>query len=128
MADEVLKSIKQMSKERGISPDIFYSAIKEALLTVSDKYFDPDTDVQVEINKEKGEIQVYITKLVVKEVTDPVNEISWKDSLKYNSKTSVFPASRKFSSAPAARLTAKKQTAINNLFLNTVAYLGYDLL
>lgn len=86
MAEELLRSIKQMSKERGVSPDIFYSAIEEALVAVSQKYFNQDTDVQVEIDKNKGKIQVYVTKLVVKEVEDPCFEISWKDALKYDSK------------------------------------------
>lgn len=88
MAEELLKSIMQLSKERGISPDIFYSAIKEALLTVSKRYFDdePEADVQVEIDKERGDIQVYITKLVVKEVQDPSMEISWKEALRYDTK------------------------------------------
>jgi len=86
MAEELLKSIKQLSKDRGISPDIFYSAIEEALLTVADKYFDYATDVHVEIDKDRGKIQVYSTKLVVKSVEDPSTEISWKNALKYDSK------------------------------------------
>jgi N utilization substance protein A len=86
MAEELLKSIKQLSKERGISPDIFYSAIEEALLTVADKYFDHGADIHVEIEKERGKIEVYSTKLVVKEVEDPLTEISWKHALKYDSK------------------------------------------
>jgi N utilization substance protein A len=86
MAEELLKSIKQLSKERGISTDIFYSAIREALITVSQKYFNQDADVQVEIDKEKGKIQVYVTKLVVREIEDPSYEINWKDALKHDSK------------------------------------------
>jgi N utilization substance protein A len=86
MAEELLRSIKEMSKERGISPDIFYSAIEEALLTVADKYFDHETDVHVEIDKDQGKIEVYSTKLVVKDVEDAAAEISWKQALKYDSK------------------------------------------
>lgn len=86
MAEELLRSITEMSKERGISPDIFYSAIEEALLTVADKYFDHETDVHVEIDKDRGKIEVYSTKLVVKDVEDPAAEISWKEALKYDSK------------------------------------------
>ncbi|MCK4835253.1 MAG: transcription termination factor NusA [Candidatus Aminicenantes bacterium] len=84
MAEDLLKSIKQMSKERGISPDVFYSAIKEALLIVAQKYFDEGTDVHVDIDKEKGQIQVYTTKLVVKNVENQGTEIDWKKALKYN--------------------------------------------
>jgi len=86
MAEELLKSIMEMSKERGISPDIFYSAIEEALLTVANKYFEQKTDVHVDIDKDRGEIQVYCTKLVVKDIDDPSSEISWKEALKYDSK------------------------------------------
>ena len=86
MAEELLKSIKQLSKERGISPDIFYSAIEEALITVADKYFDHGADIHVEIDKDQGKIEVYATKLVVKEVEDPLTEISWKQALRYDSK------------------------------------------
>jgi N utilization substance protein A len=84
MTEDLLKSIKQMSKERGISADIFYSAIKEALLTVSKKYFEEGTDIQVEINQDKGLIQVYTTKLIVKNVKDPAFEIDWKEAIKIN--------------------------------------------
>ncbi len=88
MADELLKSIAQLSRERGISPEIFYSAIEEALLTVSKKYFEQeDSDyVKVEIDKKVGRIQVYTTKLVVKEVENPASEIDWKEALKHDSK------------------------------------------
>ncbi len=89
MAEELLKSIEQLSRERGISPDIFYFAIEEALLTVADKYFDHKADVKVEINREKGTINVYTEKLVVNDEPQDSSEISWKDALKHDSKAKV---------------------------------------
>jgi N utilization substance protein A len=89
MAEELLRSIKQLSKERGISPDIFYSAIEEALLTVADRYFDNQADIHVEIDKDRGKIDVYCTKLVVNEIEDPSSEINWKEAIKYDSKARV---------------------------------------
>ncbi len=89
MAEELLKSIKQLSKERGISPDIFYSAIEEALLTVANKYFHNEADIHVEIDKDRGKIEVYCTKLVVHDIEDPIAEIDWKEALKYDSKAKV---------------------------------------
>ena len=86
MADELLRSIELLSRERGISPDIFYSAIKEALLTVAENYFNQETDVHVEIDKDKGTIQVYSEKLVVDEIEDVDAEIIWKDALRHDSK------------------------------------------
>lgn len=89
MAEELLKSIKQLSKERGISPDIFYSAIEEALLTVANKYFHNEADVHVEIDKDRGKIEVYCTKLVVDDIEDPSAEINWKDAIRFDSKAKV---------------------------------------
>jgi N utilization substance protein A len=89
MAEELLKSIRELSKERGISADIFYSAIEEALLTVANKYFHNEADIHVEINKDQGKIEVYCTKLVVNEIEDPFAEIGWKGALKYDSKAKV---------------------------------------
>lgn len=89
MAEDLLKSIKQLSKDRGISPDIFYSAIREALITVANKYFQNEADIHVEIDKDRGKIEVYCTKLVVSEIEDPASEISWKEAIKYDSKARV---------------------------------------
>ena len=89
MAEELLRSIKELSKERGISADIFYSAIEEALLTVANKYFHNEADIHVEIDKDLGKIEVYCTRLVVNDIEDPIAEIGWKESLKYDSKAKV---------------------------------------
>jgi len=89
MAEELVKSIEQLSRERGISPDIFYSAIEEALLTVADKYFDHKAEVKVDINREKGTLNVYTEKLVVRDAPRDNSEISWKDAIKHDSKAKV---------------------------------------
>lgn len=89
MAEDLVKSIEQLSRERGISSDIFYSAIEEALLTVADKYFDHKTDVKVDISREKGTINVYTKKLVVNDDPLDTSEISWKEALKHDSKAKV---------------------------------------
>jgi len=86
MAEDLLSSILQLSKERGISPDVFYSAIEEALQTVSRKYFEEDDDIHIEIDRHQGKLHVYTTKVVVKEVSDPKTEIGWKEAIRHDSK------------------------------------------
>jgi N utilization substance protein A len=84
MSKELIETIKNLSAERNISQDVFYSAIEEALLSVAARYFDPNAEIKVQIDKNLGKINVYTKKLVVKEVQDPSGEIAWKESLKYN--------------------------------------------
>ncbi len=89
MAEELLKSIEQLSRERGISPEVFYTAIEEALLTVADKYFDHKADVKAEIDREKGTINVYTKKLVVNDEPQDTSEITWKEAIKHDLKAKV---------------------------------------
>jgi len=84
MARELIETIKKLSRERNISQDIFYAAIEEALLSVALKYFDPHADIHVQIDKDAGQINVYARKQVVKEVTDPSLEVTWKEALNYD--------------------------------------------
>jgi len=84
MAEDLLAMIRQISKERGLDIHSFFSAIREALLIVARKYFDDGSDVHVELDEARGEIEVYVKKIVVKEVQDPLNEISWKDAVQIN--------------------------------------------
>lgn len=89
MAEELLRSIKQLSRERGIEPEVFFSAIKDALLIVAKKYFSSDKEIFVNLEPEKGEISVYIKKLVVNEVKDPSSQIAWKDAIKIDPEAQI---------------------------------------
>jgi len=86
MAEDLLKNILQISKERGIDPEISFAAIQEALLVVSKKLFSENIEIQVEIDEEKGQINLCTIKTVVRDVLDPEREISWKEALKHDSK------------------------------------------
>jgi len=89
MAEDLLRSIKQLSRERGIEPEVFFSAIKDALLIVAKKYFSSDKEIFVNLEPEKGEISVFIKKIVVNEVKDPSSQIAWKDAIKIDAEAQI---------------------------------------
>ena len=82
MNADFVKAIAQLGKEKGISPDILYNAVEEALITAYKKNFGSSQNVRVSLNKETGEIHVYANKSIVEEVTDPLTELSVADAQK----------------------------------------------
>ena len=67
-SEEFIKAVKNIVKEKGISEDVVFEGMEQALLTAYKKNFDSKTNARVEINKETGEIKVYTYLVVVDDV------------------------------------------------------------
>src|SRR6266849_3367582 len=76
MSNVLFQTIDQISREKGIDPQIVVHAIEEAIVVASRKYFKSNEDLRGRINPETGEIDVYAIRKVVDSVTNPVQEIS----------------------------------------------------
>ena len=68
--------IDQLSREKGIDPQIIISAVEDAILVATRKYYKSTEDLQSHFNKDTGAIQVYAVKKVVSEVADPDRELT----------------------------------------------------
>ena len=62
---EFIKAVKNITAEKGISVDIVFDAMEQALITAYKKNFDSKTNVKVTINRETGDIKVYSYLVVV---------------------------------------------------------------
>lgn len=62
---EFIKAVKNITAEKGISEDIVFEAMEQALITAYKKNFDSKTNVKVTINRETGDIKVYSYLVVV---------------------------------------------------------------
>lgn len=62
---EFIKAVKNITAEKGISEDIVFDAMEQALITAYKKNFDSKTNVKVTINRETGDIKVYSYLVVV---------------------------------------------------------------
>ena len=76
MSNLLFQTIDQISREKGIDPQIVVHAIEDAIVVASRKYFKSNEELRGRINPETGEIDVYALRKVVEEVTNPVREIS----------------------------------------------------
>ena len=90
MNEEFIGALKEIVKEKGISEELLFSTIEDALVSAYKKnYAGPTTsagNVKVSINRENGEIHVYAQKVVVEDVYDYVTEIGYEEAKSINPK------------------------------------------
>lgn len=65
MSKEILLVVDAVSNEKGVSKDIIFEAIEQALATAAKKRYDEDSDIRVEIDRETGDYQTFRHWLVM---------------------------------------------------------------
>ena len=80
MSNLLFQTIDQISREKGIDPQIVVHAIEDAIVVASRKYFKSNEELRGRINPDTGEIDVYALRKVVEDVTNPVREISMDEA------------------------------------------------
>ena len=84
MNADFVQAIFELGKEKGISPELLYQAVEEALITAYKKNFGSSQNVRVDLNKQTGEIHVYARKIIVEKVSDSAQEIDLAEARKIN--------------------------------------------
>lgn len=84
MSEEFIGALREIVKEKGISEDLLFTTIEDALVAAYKKNYantgSNAQNVRVTMNRENGEIHVYSRKNVVEEVYDDVTEISLEEA------------------------------------------------
>ena len=84
MNQEFIGALKEIVKDKGISEDLLFTTIEDALVAAYKKNYAGPTssaqNVKVTIDWETGEIHVYSQKVVVEEVFDNVTEIGLEEA------------------------------------------------
>jgi N utilization substance protein A len=79
MNEEFIGALKEIVKEKGISEDLIFTTLEDALVAAYKKNYANSTtaaqNVRVSMNRETGEIHVYAQKSIVDFVYDEVSEI-----------------------------------------------------
>ena len=74
------QTIEALAKEKGIEPDVIITAIEDAVLTASRKYYKSEENLRTKFNSETGQVELYAVKRIVIEVTDPTTEIALSEA------------------------------------------------
>ena len=76
MSNPLQQTIEALAKEKGIEPDVIVTAIEDAVLTASRKYYKSTENLRTKFNHETGQVELFSVRQIVDEVTDPLTEIS----------------------------------------------------
>ena len=78
MNNTLQQTIQSLAKEKGIQPDVIITAIEDAVLTASRKYYKSTENLRTKFNPETGQVELFAVRQIVDDVTmlDPTIEIS----------------------------------------------------
>jgi N utilization substance protein A len=76
MQNPLMQTIEALAKEKGIEPEMIITAIEDAVLTASRKYYKTTENLKTRFNQETGQVDLFAVKHIVGEVTNPATEIS----------------------------------------------------
>ena len=82
MTSNLVHIIEQVGKDKGIDKKILIEALESAMLKAAEKRFGPGKDIEARYQEELGEIELFLFKKVVDEVTNPDLEISLEEARK----------------------------------------------
>ena len=81
MTSELKRLIDQVSREKGIDRRTLIETLQEAIKSAIKKKYGNRLDVDVAFNEEFGEIEAFLFKEVVEEVTDPDKQVSMEEAV-----------------------------------------------
>jgi len=87
MASELYNTIDALSREKGIDPQIVVSAVEDAIVVATRKYYKTQETLRAELDKETGKIRAFAVKTVVEtpeQVEDPLLQVTLDDARKVN--------------------------------------------
>src|ERR1700740_1620425 len=65
MASELYNTIDALSREKGIDPQIVVSAVEDAIVVATRKYYKSQENLRAQLDKETGKIRAFAVKPVV---------------------------------------------------------------
>src|SRR3954464_15120248 len=85
MASELYNTIDALSREKGIDPQIVVSAVEDAIVVATRKYYKTQENLRAVLDKDTGKINAYAVRTVVEtpeQVEDPLLQITLEDARK----------------------------------------------
>ena len=85
MASELYNTIDALSREKGIDPQIVVSAVEDAIVVATRKYYKSQENLRAELDKETGKIHAFAVKAVVEtpeQIEDPNLQVTVDDARK----------------------------------------------
>ena len=82
MSNIIAQTIEQISKEKNVDPKIIISALEDAMVAASRKFYKTNEDINARFDPETGLVEIFAVRRVVENVENPSLEISVSDAKK----------------------------------------------
>jgi N utilization substance protein A len=92
MASELYNTIDALSREKGIDPQVVVSAVEDAIVVATRKYYKTQENLRAQLDKETGKIRAFAVKNVVEtpeQVEDPTLQVTVEDARKLDPNVEV---------------------------------------
>ncbi|WP_299982083.1 transcription termination factor NusA [Desulfobacula sp.] len=86
---DIKRVIDQVSREKGIEPEILINTLKEAIISAARKTIGPRADIEVHYNDKSGEVEVFHFKEVVEEVEYSDSELTLEEGYEYDAECEI---------------------------------------
>jgi N utilization substance protein A len=80
MSNIITQTIEQISKEKNIDPKVIISALEDAMIAASRKYYRTNEDISARFDPESGTVEIFAVRRVVETVENPSVEISLEEA------------------------------------------------
>jgi len=85
MASELYNTIDALSREKGIDPQIVVSAVEDAIVVATRKYYKTQENLRAQLDKDTGKIRAFAVKTIVEapeQVEDPTLQVTVDEARK----------------------------------------------
>ncbi len=83
------QTIEQLSREKGIDPEIVVAALEDAMAVAARKYYKGGEEMRAAFDRQTGQIHVFSVKKVVEQVADPQTEMTMEEARAFDPKAEV---------------------------------------
>lgn len=85
MASELYNTIDALSREKGIDPQIVVSAVEDAIVVATRKYYKSQENLRAQLDKDTGKIRAFAVKTIVEapeQIEDPNLQVTLEEARK----------------------------------------------
>jgi len=92
MASELYNTIDALSREKGIDPQIVVSAVEDAIVVATRKYYKTQENLRAQLDKDTGKIRAFAVKTIVEspeQIEDPTLQVTLDEARKSDPEAQV---------------------------------------
>src|SRR5215469_16025493 len=85
MASELYNTIDALSREKGIDPQVVVSAVEDAIVVATRKYYKTQENLRAQLDKDTGKIRAFAVKTIVElpeQIEDPTMQVTLEEARK----------------------------------------------